>query len=222
MCGRFTFTRGEVDDLARELAAEVERAGSPVDPLSLRPRYNVAPSQPHWILRLGEGGQRLLSTARFGLARARGGLQVNARGETAARSRAFARAFAEARCVVPVDGFYEWRRGPGGARPFWLHRPGGALMLLAGLWAEEERGRAFAILTTAASAEVAPLHDRMPALLSQAEAERWLSDGDGALLRPAADGSLSVEPVSPRVNSVANDGPELLRPPEPERQLGLW
>ena len=239
MCGRFTYTRGEVDDLARELSAQVERdllltRESPStarpsseraerdEPLLWRPRYNVAPAQPHWILRL-QGGRRVLTPARFGLTRREGGLHVNARSEGAARSRRFGRAFAEARCLVPVDGFYEWRREGGQARPFWLHRRDGALLLLAALWEEPGRDqpRAFTILTAAASAEVAPLHDRMPVLVQPASAERWLTAGDEDLLRPAPDGTLAVDPVSPLVNSATSDGPELLRPPPPERQLTL-
>jgi putative SOS response-associated peptidase YedK len=212
MCGRFTLTEGDVERLARELSAQVDGLRT----MPWRPRYNLAPSDQAWIVRL-EGGRRLLLPARFGFA-GRDGLLANARGETAARLPTFRRAWEEGRCLVPADGFFEWR-GPKGARqPVWLHPPGGGLILMAGLCQEGADGLAFTILTTAPNALVEPIHDRMPAILSPTQAEAWLLRPDVALLAPAPEEALLATPVSPRVNSVAHDDPECLAPaPEPSQ-----
>lgn len=216
MCGRFTLTERQVERVARALAAEVDQA----EALHHRPRWNVAPSERHWVVRL-EGERRRLRPARFGLDGPRGKLLLNARSETAAERASFRRALADGRCLVPVDGFYEWRRGGGERRPLWFHPPAGGLLLLAGLAAEGDRGLTFAILTTAASGAVAEVHDRMPALLAPEAAEAWLRRGDLSLLAPAPAAALAAREVSLRVNVAGDDGPELLQPPDPPRQLAL-
>ena len=216
MCGRFTLTLADVDVLARELAAEVERESA----RTYRPRWNIAPTDRHWILRL-DGGVRRLVPARFGLDGPSGRLQINARSETAAELRAFRGAFRSARCVVPADGFFEWRGGQGDRRPLWFHHPAGGLLLLAGLFFDQAAGPAFVILTTAANDLVRPVHDRMPVLLSRDMATAWLSGRDGASLAPAPGGALASREVSSLVNDVAHDGPELLDAPAPPRQLTL-
>jgi putative SOS response-associated peptidase YedK len=216
MCGRFTLTVADVAELARELSAELDRlrAGD------YRPRYNVAPLDRHWVVRL-EAGRRLLLPARFGFTSAGRPPLINARAETAARLPTFRRAFQEGRCLVPTDGFYEWTGPAGGRRPIWFWPSAGGLLLLAGLCREQGGELSFVILTTAASAEVAPVHDRMPAVLSVASAAAWLERADTSLLAPAPAGWLRSRAVSPRVNSVANDDPGLLEPPPPPRQGSL-
>jgi len=213
MCGRFTLTAADIEALARELSAELDRvlAGA------WRPRYNAAPSDLHPVVRIASG-RRVLATARFGFTGRDGKRVVNARSETAARLPMFRGPFQEGRCVVPVDGFFEWVEEAGRKRPRWLHRPRGGLLLLAGLWREEVGGPAFAILTTPANEAVRGLHGRMPAILGAPEAAAWLEAPDPALLRPAPDDLLAATPVSTRVNSVANDDPACLAPAEPEAQ----
>jgi len=214
MCGRFTLTASDIEALARELSAELDR----VLAAGWRPRYNAAPSDLHPVLRLEAGGRRLVA-ARFGFTGRDGKRIINARSETAGRLPMFRRPFQEGRCVVPVDGFYEWVAERGARRPRWLHPPEGGLLLLAGLWREEAGGApAFAILTTPANEVVRGLHGRMPALLTDAEATAWLAAPDPSLLRPAPEERLVATPVSTRVNSVANDDPACLAPPEPEAQ----
>jgi putative SOS response-associated peptidase YedK len=144
---------------------------------------------------------------------------INARAETAPFKPAFQEAFVSRRCVVPVDGFFEWKAGPAGRQPLWFHRPDGKLLLLAGLFDEElttakqpARTR-FAVLTTAPNRLLATVHDRMPALLSASDAASWLVQPAQKLLRPAPDDLLLATPVSLRVNSVRNDDPECLAPP---------
>jgi putative SOS response-associated peptidase YedK len=144
---------------------------------------------------------------------------INARAETAPFKPAFQEAFVSRRCVVPADGFFEWKTGPEGRQPLWFHRPDGKLLLLAGLFDQEPttsnqpaRTR-FAVLTTAPNRLLATVHDRMPALLSAPDAASWLVQPEQKLLHPAPDDLLVATPVSLRVNSVRNDDPECLAPP---------
>lgn len=218
MCGRFTLTERDVTAVARFFAAEVEREQAKL----YRPRWNVAPTDEHWVVRRDETGRRRLLPARFGFEGAAGQPIINARSETAAALPAFRRAFAEGRCLVPADGFYEWSGGRAERRPLWFHDPSGQLLAFAGLATERQGALAFVILTTTANELLRPLHDRMPVLLSPEAAEAWLTRPDAGLLAQAPDGWLAAREVSARVNAVANDGPELLEAPEPQRQMRLF
>ncbi len=211
MCARFTLTEINVAAVARFLASEV---GSDATKL-YRPRWNIAPTDEHWVVRRDEAGRRRLLPARFGFEGAAGQPVINARSETAATLPAFRRAFAEGRCLVPADGFYEWQGGRCKRRPLWFHDPAGRLLAFAGLATERQGALAFVILTTTAN-------DRMPVLLSPEAAEAWLARPDPGLLAPAPDGWLAAREVSTRVNTVTNDGPELFDGPEPQRQTKLF
>jgi putative SOS response-associated peptidase YedK len=120
----------------------------------------------------------------------------------------------------PADGFYEWT-GPQDARkPLWFHRPNGELLFMAGLYeswqpSAEMWQRTFTIITTEANGLLAPVHDRMPVILTAEDAEEWLFQGNEPssvqrLLAPAANEYLVATPVSTRVNSVKNDDPACL------------
>ena len=133
MCGRFTLTRQEAEELAAEL-------GVPVESLSnYRPRYNIAPTDQHWIVRTKYEERELLS-ARWGLVNSwandgkRAAQQINARAESLAARPAFKDAYAKRRCVVPADGFFEWVGAKGARQPIWFHRLDGGLLLFAGLY----------------------------------------------------------------------------------------
>jgi putative SOS response-associated peptidase YedK len=208
MCGRMTLTRKELSEVADALGAEVE----PELVETYRPRYNLPPTDPHLVV-VSAGAARRLQSARwcFGPSRL-----INARAETAPTNGLFKGAFAERRCLVPADGFYEWIGGKGQRQPVWFHAHPGELFTFAGLL---DRGGGFVVLTVAANDEVRPVHDRMPALLFGAARDAWLARPDAALLRPAPPGHLERSLASPRVNSVANDDPDCLRPPD---QLPLW
>ena len=231
MCGRFTLTRRDFDALAAELGAE-----APPDVGSLyRPRYNIAPTNWHWLLR-NEHERRELLPARWGLVNswakdAKGAArQINARGETAPKSRAYRPAFLARRCAIPADGFFDWIGAQAARRPIWFHAPDGALMLFAGLyesWLDPDTNewiRTFTILTTDANETVAPVHDRMPVILPSERVDDWLfvpaeereryAETVAGLLRPAEVGVLVATEVSPRVNSVANDDEACLTPDE--------
>lgn len=226
-----TLTRRELREVAEELGALLEVGAD----LSWRPRYNVAPTDRHPIVRARETA-RSLELARWGMghgaAKADGRalpVLINARAETAASRPSFRDAFVKRRCLVPADGFFEWRNTPEGRQPLWLHPQGGGLLLFAGLYAEAEPGVTeprFTILTTTPSDDVRAIHDRMPVILGRAEANAWLAAPSQGLLRPAPAGTLVATPVSLRVNSVKNDDPECLAPPVPDtgarRQFSLF
>lgn len=238
MCGRFTLTVHHIAEAAEALSAIVDEAL--VD--SYRPRYNVAPGDRHWILRSREGRREILP-ADWGLINhwskdpSVAFKQINARAETLSERAAYREAFKRRRCIVLADGFYEWR-GPRGARePLWFHPEDGGLLLLAGLYegstdeATGEVKKTFTIITTPPNELVAPVHDRMPAVLQRDDIDGWLSGIDrdghvidtGAFLKPAAV-AMRADPASPRVNSAGNDDPACLDPDDPQviKQLTLF
>jgi len=192
----------------------------------LRARYNIAPTQPVPIVRVNRDGERELVEMRWGLVPrwakdvSIGAKMINARAETLATNGAFRYAYAHHRCLVPANGFYEWRKTPSGKVPHHVGMSGGRPFALAGVY---ERWRAkdgevvdsVAIVTTSASADVSDLHDRMPVIVSEHDYGRWLDRGVedvGELLVPWSGDALRVHPVSKRVNAVANDDPSLCEP----------
>lgn len=218
MCGRYTLT---AEQEALTAALEVDRLF-----LEHRPRWNVAPTQEVPVLRVDDEGRRL-DALRWGLVPwwaddpRIGNRLINARSETVAKQRAFRDAFSRGqRCLVPVDGFYEWRNDPGGKTPHWITRPDRGIFTLAGLWDRwKDPGggqiRSFVILTAEPSPEVAPIHDRMPLVVPAAERSVWLDPAADpaavdAMIRSMEPGELEAWPVSTLVNRPANDGPELL------------
>lgn len=238
MCARFTLTLPDYAALARALGVEI--AGAALD--LYQPRYNAAPAGVHLVLRENEGKRELLP-ARWGLVprwakdASIGAKMINGRAETAREKPAFRDAFAKRRCVVPADGFYEWKGAKGARKPFWFHPPEGGLLYMAGLyelWKNPQTGqqeRTFTVLTTPANEVVREVHDRMPALLDNGELDAWLGAAAGAevdaLLHPAAKGKLMARRVSTRVNSVTVDDPSLIAevraedsPPQPQPRVG--
>ncbi len=230
MCGRFTATFPSYEDLVRALGVPA------VDEQALlyRPRWNVAPMERHWVVRLPPaGGAPELLPAAWGLLPGAGSGKpsyplINARAETIQRQPAFREGFARRRCIVPVDGFYEWV-GPQKARhPIWFHPTNGGLMRLAGLWGPARGARAeaaapweFTIVTTAANDVVAPAHDRMPVVIAEGDVDAWLHASPEAaaeLLRSAPADALVGTAVSSRANKVGNDDPDCLLPYDAEEE----
>ncbi|MGE0454626.1 MAG: SOS response-associated peptidase [Vicinamibacteria bacterium] len=220
MCGRFTLTApGDVVAEAFGLDETPE----------LAPRYNAAPGSPVAALRARAGRRHLEQiTWGWGGGPSEGGavsLLINARSETAARKPAFREALLGRRCLVPADGFYEWRRAGLRREPFHFRGADGRPFGLAALWTPQPGGDALVVLTTAPNAVVAEIHDRMPVILPQASFAAWLDPGLReaealeALLLPAPEGSLTARAVGPFVNDARNDGPRCL---EPARQRSLF
>ncbi|HZB77510.1 MAG TPA: SOS response-associated peptidase [Solirubrobacteraceae bacterium] len=225
MCGRYTATQVNPALIAdrfgvREQAVPGETLG----------RFNVCPTEP--VLAVCAPGEA--RALRWGLippwARAlRAGPEpINARAESLRDKRLFAPLIGAAahRCLVVADGWYEWLRPetPKGQRvPFRYTVDGGELFAFAGLWREGraggERIASVTVLTTAANAVCAPVHDRMPCVLPGAEAEAaWLSpdvDADGALdlLAPLDAARTAAAPANPAVNKAGVEGPDLLLAP---------
>ena len=231
MCGRFTLTRRERDQLALELG--VDPADIPED--TYKPRWNIAPTDPHWIVRLKYEDREVLP-AKWGLVNTwardakRAAKQINARAETVATNAAFREAFLRRRCVVPADGFFEWRGDAKNRQPIWFHRADGGLILFAGLYESwqpviNEWQRTFTIVTTEANALLEPVHDRMPVILLDDAADRWMDPRETdlealqSLLVPAPPDLLIATPVSQRANSVKNDDPSVLEPAETAQPL---
>ena len=213
MCGRF------VIDLPLELIATC--FGLQDVPV-LPPRYNIAPTQPVPVIRQGADGQRHLDLLRWGLVpswakEARAGL-INARAETVDAKPSFRQAFRQRRCIIPASGFYEWQKAGKKKVPYYLRMADGAPMPFAGIW-ENWRSpdgqvlESCAILTTAANAAVAPIHERMPVILHPDAFTPWLEpalhDAEqlAALLAPCPPGHVTAYPVSILVNIPANDSP---------------
>jgi len=207
MCGRMTLTTKGYEQLASLLGVEPVAEDVPF----YRPRYNVAPTDDHWMVsRVAE--KRKLRRAKWNWKPGGQKLLINLRAETAPRR--FKRLFEERRCLVPADGFLEWRGPKEARRPVWFHAPGGELLLFAGLYEEPREGLpTFTVLTTDANALVGAVHDRMPVILSPEKAAAWLEAPASDLLAPAPEGVLVGTEVSPRVNSVKNDDASCLEPP---------
>ena len=219
MCGRFTLTWNEWRQVASALGIEDEGDAA----ASYRPRFNIAPTDQHFIV-TSEFERRKAHRARWGLVNRwardnnRASQCINARTETLEQRPTFREAFQQRRCVVPADGFFECCGPKGKRQPLWIHPRTGGLLLFAGLYeswySEKDRPElTFTIVTCAANALIAAIHDRMPVVLDERAAEDWMNPQERDplslkhLLVPAPDDLLVMQPSSPLVNSVKNEGP---------------
>jgi putative SOS response-associated peptidase YedK len=217
MCGRYTLATP-----AEELVEAFDVVAPTFDWL---PRYNVAPGQDAAVVAEDARGRRI-GLLRWGFPPAwkdePGTGFVNARAESVTTKPSFREAFSRRRCLVPVDGFYEWKRADGARQPFWIHPSGSGLLSFAGIWETWRRPgveprHGFAILTTDANAEVRRVHDRMPVVIPAEARARWLDRATPAaelarLLVPTPDGTFDLRPVSSRVNRTDEDDAGLIAP----------
>ncbi|MEX0580878.1 MAG: SOS response-associated peptidase [Mycobacterium sp.] len=250
MCGRFVSTTDPAV-LGKRIGA-VDETGHRVG----GPNYNVAPTstiaavvacrdQPD-DTRVGETCTRRILPVRWGLVppwvKADSGGRplvksqlINARAETLISSPAFRSAGRSQRCLVPMDGYYEWMPNPepGAKTPYYMCRRDGSPILVAGLWSAWRPDGAAAplltatIVTTDAVGELAGIHDRMPLLLDEHEWDRWLDPDRPApkelLSGPPDIGGIAMRQVSTLVNNVRNNGPELVEPVGSSNQpIGLF
>lgn len=229
MCGRFVLTA--------DAATLLEAFGLEGAMVQMAPRYNIAPTQP--ILMIASAGltepgsnrpDRKAVLVRWGLIPSWAKdpkdlpLLINARSETAAEKASFRAAMKRRRTLVPASGFYEWRRaGEKKSQPFWVPPSSGGIVAFGALmetWhspdgSEIDTG---AILTTAANAEIAPIHDRMPLVIEPGDWTRWLDPlaenpcDIADLVHPAPDRTFAPMAVSDKVNKVANVGADLQEP----------
>ena len=221
MCGRYASSRRPA-----ELAEHFGVTDVPEE--RLEPSFNVAPTDPVYIVRAGEAGARELRVVRWGLVpswakEARvGARHINARAETLATTPAYRSAYRRRRCLVPADGYYEWQAAAGRKQPFYLSAKGGAPLAMAGLYevwhppgGTGEPLWTCTVVTTSAPDEHAAVHDRTPMLVPPERWADWLDPTVGqphGLLVPGTPGVLDAWPVGAAVGNVRNDGPELRQP----------
>jgi len=223
MCGRFTIMLA-----ADEVREQLELGSLPED---WRPRFNVAPTQP--VAAVTDAQTRQVEWLRWGLIpswakdASIGSRLINARSETAMEKPSFRQAFARRRCIILADGFYEWQhkeKKAGPSVPYHFHLKNRSAFGFAGLWefwrdAEGNPLRSCTILTTSANAIVAPVHDRMPVILSGPDLWAWLQPADpgvhAALLKPYPADQMDAYPVSRAVNDPTRDVPDLVNPAAP-------
>jgi len=222
MCGRFTL------QIPPELLAEIfSLAETPMFLTS--PRFNIAPTQAIPVVRQDADHQNRLDMLRWGLIPSwtketkPGAPLINARSETIAEKPAFRHAIRCRRCLIPASGFFEWRREGTVKVPEYIRLKDGSPMVFAGIWdswkaPDGATVESCAILTTASNTLVALLHDRQPVILHPGEYSQWLdrhvtdSEGLKGLYRPYPADLMEMYPVSIQVNSVKNDGPDLIEP----------
>lgn len=224
MCGRYLFT-SPPEAVARAFNVDVRE--------NFPPRWNIAPTQPIGVIRTSELTKRKeFALLRWGFIPSwakkdyfeRMGSKplINARGETATEKPTFRNAIRRRRCLVPTDGFYEWRTEKGAKQPYLIKPKEGGLFAFAGIWetAHDPDGGEIdtgAMLTIAAGPDLASLHHREPVVISPAHYDQWLeadertADKALALIAPAAPGFWAFHPVSKEVNNARNEGEHLAR-----------
>ena len=223
MCGRYTLTS--------PLEALSNLFGISERP-NLAASYNIAPTQMVATVRIDNDGSRQFSRLIWGLVPswakevATSGPLINARGETVDSKPSFRDAFRKRRCLIPADGFYEWKREKLGApkQPYRITLAEEGLFAFAGIWERWEYPKAMesvepaletcAIVTTLAAPSIGHIHHRMPVILDVSDHATWMTaslDESLALIRPY-EGGLAAHPVSTRVNAVRNDDADLLIP----------
>jgi putative SOS response-associated peptidase YedK len=220
MCGRFTMHHS-ADQIALRFEVDTLAASPP-------PRFNIAPTQP--VAVITENSPRTLQMMRWGLIPswakdpAIGSKLINARAETLAEKPSFKAALARRRCLIPADGFYEWKQeGTHQKQPMYIHTLADSLFAFAGLWEEwkapgAEPLRTCTIITVAPNALLATIHNRMPAILRKEDEAAWLhretTDINEVLplLYPYPDEEMQAYPVSRRVNWTAAEEADLINP----------
>jgi putative SOS response-associated peptidase YedK len=247
MCGRFAVTTDPAL-LAEKIKAIDEATGA--ESGAGAPNYNVAPTATiaTVVTRHSEPDDeptRRVRLMRWGLVPpwakpgpdggpdTKGPLLINARADKVATSPAFRGSAKSKRCLVPMDGYYEWRVNPdtpAGQKsrktPFYMFRGDGEPLFAAGLWSVWKPAKDAApllsctIITADAVGELAEIHDRMPLMLAEADWDAWLNPdaplNPELLAHPLDVGGIQLRQVSTLVNSVRNNGPELLEPVEPQ------
>lgn len=250
MCGRFAVTTDPAL-LAAKIEALDETGATAATAAATGPNYNVAPTTTISTVvkrhtEPDDESTRRLRSMRWGLVPpwvkstadgspdTKGPLLINARAEKVTESPAFRASAKRKRCLIPMDGWYEWALldgGKGRKTPFYLHAEDGELLFMAGLWStwRPKDGDPDAapllsctIITTEAVGPLARVHDRMPLTISAPDWDRWLDPDapiDPGLLRGHGDlDRIAIREVSTLVNSVRNNGPELIEPAAPESE----
>ena len=242
MCGRFAVTTDPA--LLAEKIKAVDEATS--TQASTAPNYNVAPTttiatvvsrhtepddEPTRRIRLMRWGlvPPWAKAGADGAPESKGPQLINARAEKVTTSPAFRSSAKSRRCLVPMDGYYEWRATPGkktGKTPFYMYRSDGEMLFMAGLWSVWRSAKdaqpllSCSIITTDAVGELAEIHDRMPLVVPERDWDRWLNPDVPAdlelLSNPPDVRGIELRVISTLVNNVRNNGPQLIEPAEPQ------
>jgi len=219
MCGRYTQT-SDAKTLMKRFAVKKNSVGT-----SIIPRYNISPSQSAPVV-LSHAERQLIGKS-WGLRPpwATAGSEhkmINARADSAHEKPAYREPFRHRRCLVPADGFYEWKKTPAGPKiPVRFSLKSGEPFAMAGLW----EGETFTILTTEANALVGKIHKRMPVILAPENEDLWMDPQAGledllSILLPFDAGSMKSKNASKDVHSPKNEGPALLEgEPDPQPEL---
>ena len=217
MCGRYV-VQGHVEFSERFQARTLHLP-------EFGDRFNAAPSQGLPVVVPTGDGEREVRLLRWGLVprwrrpgSAAAPAPINARAETLLEKPMFRPLVGKRRCLVPATGFYEWRREGGRKQPYFIHLKDGALFGFAGLYDEAPDGEgegSFTVITTRPNELVAPLHDRMPAILRPEDEGEWLDPavtdpGIVSLLGPYPAEEMAADEVSTAVNDTRNEGAELI------------
>jgi putative SOS response-associated peptidase YedK len=219
MCGRFVLTANpDVIQTTFNLTSV---------PSEMFPRYNIAPTQP--VAVITNDDPKALTFHRWGLIPSWakdlkiGNQMINARSESVAEKPSFRSAFKRRRCLIPADGFYEWRKEGKDKTPMFIHLKDRPVFAMAGLWEiwhSPDGGelRSCTIITTEANSFMQTMHDRMPVILNKEDYDFWLSPDEEpvpklqALLKPFDPDMMTAYPVSKMVNRPNNDVPECIAP----------
>ncbi len=216
MCGRYTLTI-DLNKIAETFGV--------APTLETKPRYNIAPTQE--VVSILSNGSAHLDWLQWGLIpswakeASIGAKMINARAETLAEKPSFKRLLRSRRCLIVADGFYEWKKENGGKTPMYITMKDGQPFAFAGLWdlwksPEGEPVRTCTIITTEPNAVVAPIHDRMPAILLPEMRDEWLDTNFHdeqalvQLLRPYPEDAMTARAVSRLVNDPKRDSVELI------------
>lgn len=220
MCGRFVLT---ADGTAIQIAFDLATT-----PENVTPRFNIAPTQP--VAVITNENPHELTYHLWGLIPSwskdpkMGSSLINARSETVDEKPSFRSAFKRRRCLIPTDGFFEWQKHEGGGKtPMFIHLKGRPVFAFAGLWEvwrspDGDELRTCSIITTEANRFVAPIHNRMPVILSPADYRTWLAAGEQppamlkGLLKPYDPDAMAAYAVSKVVNKATFDTPECIEP----------
>ena len=230
MCGRFVLHRPLRDWTQQLMLPPVTEDDFP---FQWPPQYNIAPTmEVMTVFRDHEVGKTpIVFPHRWGLVPfwaddvKIGNRMINARSETAFEKPAFRAAFKRRRCLIPADGYYEWKKTSDGKQPYYIHDAGDRVIAMAGLWEENHKVnpsgdplRTCTILTTSANSITGQVHDRMPVVIGDDDFDAWLDPDNNdtqslrALMKPAADDAMTLHAVTKSVGNVRNQGPGLIRP----------
>ncbi|MDK9701455.1 MAG: SOS response-associated peptidase [bacterium] len=205
MCFRIALIAPDADTIAKTAGAVVDEWGDE----GWKPRYNIAITSKHPLI-VRQGAVLHLSPATWGRPSAKG-ITANTRSDTLLNSDIYSKQLLRKPCIIPASGFYEWKKVGKARYPYHIQRKDKSLLWLAGIYWNDTPYSQFSIITTNANQQMIPLHDRMPLILTTEEFGDWF---DSPLQRLHEEHSVELifTPVSQRVNSVQNDGPDCQTP----------